>query len=177
MTKFIFILGSPRKGNTDFILNSIASGVNADKEIILLRDYHIEPCKGCLGCRATGKCHISDDMQKINEKLLWADVLVIGSPNYFENVTGIIKNFMDRTHPLYETKSLAGKKIILIMVGGGKESDSRSAMDYACYGFVKHHRMKKEGLYAFKAYEANDLAKDNSNATVIKEMIAKLNSL
>lgn len=38
MKKILFISGSPRKGNTEFVLNKIYKAVKGKKELILLRN-------------------------------------------------------------------------------------------------------------------------------------------
>jgi len=88
----------------------------AEVELILLRKTNIKMCLGCLACEEGGKdrpgiCKIKDDMNVIYPKLLEADCLVFGTPAYFELVSGILKNFMDRTCAIWlrlQGKSLAG---------------------------------------------------------------------
>lgn len=70
----------------------------ADVEAVYLNDYEIADCVGCEACKTTFECVIRDDMQKIYAKILEADGVVIGSPTYFYNVTGIIKNMIDRLY-------------------------------------------------------------------------------
>lgn len=70
-------------------------------ELILLREKNVQQCTGCDACYGTGKpCHINDDFAQIAEKLLKADLIVLATPNYFENVSGMMKTFIDRTDAL-----------------------------------------------------------------------------
>lgn len=87
--------------------------------MILLREKKIAHCDGCLECDETGECHIEDDMVEINQKMEGSDAIIFASPNYYENVSGIFKDFMDRALPYYTSKKLAGKKSVIIGVGGG----------------------------------------------------------
>jgi multimeric flavodoxin WrbA len=120
--KLIGICGSPRNGNTEWMLHKMlemAEKGGAQAELILLRNKDIKLCDGCLSCEAGGKerkgdCKIKDDMQEIYPKLLTADAWVIGTPVYFGMVSGLLKNFMDRTCPIW-TK-LDGKPIAGIAV-------------------------------------------------------------
>ena len=104
--KIIGLIGSYRKnGNTDTAVRKVLEGAmdqGAEVEAIYLKDYEIKDCNGCEGCKKTFECVIQDDMQKIYPKIMEADGVVIGSPTYFYNVTGIIKNMMDRFY-CYET--------------------------------------------------------------------------
>ena len=117
--KVVAVCGSHRKGNTEWMLKKLLERVEengAEVELILLRKANIKMCIGCLSCEAGGKdrkgiCKINDDMNAIYPKLLAADCLVFGTPAYFELVSGILKNFMDRTcaiWPRLEGKPLAG---------------------------------------------------------------------
>ena len=116
----IAICGSPREGNTEFVLKRIltkAGELGASTELVLLRKKRIEFCDGCLSCDSTGKCKIRDDMQLIYPKLEEADLIILGSPNYFNNISGIMKNFVDRLLPFYYKEKLKDKKIVAVVVG------------------------------------------------------------
>lgn len=116
----IAICGSPRKGNTEFVLKRIltkAEEFGAKTELILLREKRIEFCDGCLSCDSSGQCKIRDDMQIIYPRLEENDVIIFGSPNYFNNVSGFMKNFIDRLLPYYYKNKLINKKIVSVVVG------------------------------------------------------------
>lgn len=123
----IAICGSPRRGNTEFVLKRIltkAEELGSSVELVLLREKRIEFCNGCLNCSSTGKCNIRDDMQIIYPKLEEADLIIFGSPNYFSNVSGMMKNFIDRLNPFYTSKKLKDKKIVAVIVGGTDKPDT-----------------------------------------------------
>lgn len=100
--KIVGIIGSPRKnGNTDTLVSSVLKGAyeyGAETEKIYLSDLNFKGCIGCEGCKKTGKCVIKDDMQMVYKKMNEADGIVLGSPTYFYNVTGLTKMFMDRLY-------------------------------------------------------------------------------
>jgi multimeric flavodoxin WrbA len=88
----------------------------AETELLLLRKLNVKRCLGCLTCEGDGGdrpgvCAVKDDMQGIYPKLLDADVIVLGTPVYFYMLSGLLKNFLDRTCPIWpklEGKGLAG---------------------------------------------------------------------
>lgn len=100
--KIVAIIGSPRKnGNTDTLVDSVLQGAienGAETEKIYLSDLNFKGCIGCEGCKKTGKCVVKDDMQMVYEKMNEADGIVLGSPTYFYNVTGLTKMFIDRLY-------------------------------------------------------------------------------
>lgn len=90
-----------------------------DTELILLRRKRIKHCKGCLRCELggvnrKGECKIGDDMKELYPVLREADALVLGTPVYFDMLSGMLKNFMDRTNPIWPY--LKGKPIAGIAV-------------------------------------------------------------
>ena len=123
--KIVGISGSPRNKNTNFMLKTVLDATGCDYELILLKDKKINPCRGCGGCYHTHKCIVKDDMQEIRKKLEKADAIVLGSPTYFANVTGLMKNFIDRCLPLYLSEKLKDKKVALISVGNFKKGEVR----------------------------------------------------
>ncbi|MGL5380589.1 flavodoxin family protein [Clostridium sp.] len=100
--KVLGIVGSYRKdGNTDILVKKALEGVASegiDVEYIFLGDKKIYDCIGCEGCKHTYECVIKDDMYQIYKKLIDSDAIILGSPTYFYNITGIIKNFIDRLY-------------------------------------------------------------------------------
>ena len=124
MKKVLLISGSNRNGNTNYLLRQIEQATD-NSEIILLNKCNIEYCKGCLACHKIDKCVIQDDMKEIIIKIKEADLIIFGVPNYFDNVTGLFKNFMDRLHPLYKSESIRDKSVVYIFTGGGEEEGTR----------------------------------------------------
>lgn len=65
----IAVCGSPRKGNTEFVLKRIltkAEELGVKTELILLREKRIEFCDGCLSC-AQDIENNSESIKKIDE--------------------------------------------------------------------------------------------------------------
>jgi len=98
--------GSPRaeNGNTHLMVESFSKGAiqaGAEVENIFLAKNKINPCRGCFACwiKTPGVCVIKDDTAGLIEKFISSDVVVFATPLYVDNVTGIMKNFMDRIIP------------------------------------------------------------------------------
>ncbi|MEM1873761.1 MAG: flavodoxin family protein, partial [Acidilobaceae archaeon] len=102
--KVLIVNGSPRKyGSSAKLANVAAKGV-ADAggvaEIVYLYDYNIKPCIGCISDNSrycAFPCIVSDDdFNKIGEKVLYSDGLILATPVYWYGPTGVLKNFIDR---------------------------------------------------------------------------------
>ena len=102
MSKNILILSSsPRRGgNSDtlcdeFMRGAIESGNQVEK--IFLRHKKIHPCTGCSVCSRYKKpCPQKDDAAEVIEKMLAADVIVMGTPVYFYAMSAQMKMMIDR---------------------------------------------------------------------------------
>lgn len=126
MAKSILIInGSPREeGNTDAILNAL---INGAKSIPLspvyrkLRELDIADCIGCCKCRDESVCQFQDDTTLLRKDIEDSELLIFATPNYWCDITGMMKTFMDRLyfyhHPA-NSSLIAGKKAIIISTLG-----------------------------------------------------------
>ncbi|MCD6385444.1 flavodoxin family protein [Candidatus Sumerlaeota bacterium] len=101
--------GSPRaeKGNTNIMVQDFLAGAKdagAEVENIFLAGKNIKPCLGEFECwiKTPGECIIKDDMEELLPKFISSDIVVFATPVYVDNVTGIMKNFMDRLLPIID---------------------------------------------------------------------------
>ena len=133
--KILAISGSPREKNTHYMIKKVLEKVEDQAEIIKLSDLQIKPCTSCRVCtKAPFDCIQTDDMKRLSIKLRLAEVIILASPVYFDNVTGTMKNFFDRCLGLYWSKKLEGKKVVLLSVASGeRESSPERCLDSMSY--------------------------------------------
>lgn len=105
MVKVLSINGGPRKNwNTDTLLQKALEGaksVGAQTEAVHLYDLNFKGCISCFACKRknskyVGHCAMKDDLREVLEKVLESNVLLLGSPIYFGNVTGLMRSFLER---------------------------------------------------------------------------------
>jgi multimeric flavodoxin WrbA len=131
LTKRVLVFnGSLReKGNTDTIVDSFLQGVNAgglSTRSIVLRELVLHDCIGCCQCQQEGTCHFTDDMTHVRDMIMKSDVLVFASPNYWCEITGLMKTFIDRLyffHHMENKNLIAGKRAVIITTLGEKDAD------------------------------------------------------
>lgn len=100
--KAVAFNGSPRKGgNTEILLREVLK-VLEDKgvktELVQVGGKKVNGCVACMKCRkkGDGRCHKENDLiNKCIEKMLEADVILIGSPTYFADLTSETKALID----------------------------------------------------------------------------------
>jgi multimeric flavodoxin WrbA len=111
--KIMAIYGSPRrKGNTAALLKKAVEGARdsgAEVEEIVLRDLKISPCLEIYGCTEAGECAIKDDFQKVRDKILDSQGLMLASPVFFYAVSSHTKILMDRFQSLWVKKNWVEK--------------------------------------------------------------------
>jgi multimeric flavodoxin WrbA len=98
----IGISGSPRKeGNTAILVKEVLNAIKGKgikKKFISLASLNINPCDSCDRCwKENRECVIDDDVKWIIKEMIKADVIILGSPCYFGNVSAQLKILMDRT--------------------------------------------------------------------------------
>ncbi len=95
--------GSHRKieGNTWMMVDAFLSGAaaaGADVGHVRLADRRIGFCQACKRCwfQDPGRCHLDDDGNELVAAYLRSDLVVFASPLYVDNVSGLMKTFLDR---------------------------------------------------------------------------------
>lgn len=126
--KIIGINSSPRKSesNTRRLVLSALKGASAEgvkTEFVDLCELDINYCIGCGICYQTGRCIHEDDFEEIFEKIMDADGIVLGSPNYINSVTAQMKTFLDRTADAIHCRKWEGKYGISVSTAGGSAAE------------------------------------------------------
>jgi len=127
--RVVSICGSQRKnGNTEVVLKDLEKRLS----ILEIPDYkhkyyniaemNIYPCRACHKCKRNGNCIIEDDFSKPALKAIVSDLIIIGTPVYFSDVSAQIKAFFDRTYSILHSKRLKGKDVILVATSTKSET-------------------------------------------------------
>jgi multimeric flavodoxin WrbA len=101
----IAVNGSPRKNwNTAALLEKAAEGASsngASAELVNLYELSYKGCRACLECKRKnskgfGRCAVKDGLSEVLEKIDSCGALILGSPIYFGEVTGMMRSFLER---------------------------------------------------------------------------------
>ncbi|MFQ6000824.1 MAG: flavodoxin family protein, partial [Anaerolineae bacterium] len=138
--KIVGISGSPRKGNSEFMLRTVlekAKELGAETELILLRERDVKLCDGCKFCdREIGKCSIKDDFEKIFKSVKEADAVVFASGVWYDMITPQLLNIIDRMNPY--TGEVKGKKFAFVLSGSLKDEEGKESQSGAIDFLTKH---------------------------------------
>ena len=91
-----------------------------DFEYLFLEEANIKMCSGCRVCFDQGenRCPHRDDVPDIAARMLEADGVIFASPTYVGNMTGLMKNFMDRLAYFCHRPAFFEKKALIISTTG-----------------------------------------------------------
>jgi multimeric flavodoxin WrbA len=95
-----------------------AKASEADVELVDVCELDIKFCNACQVCFKSGECIHKDDFPRLYGKILAADGMVWGSPNYFHTVTAQMKTLIDRMADAVHCQLLAGKYCCSVASGG-----------------------------------------------------------
>jgi multimeric flavodoxin WrbA len=166
------ICGSGRKdGNTGALVEEVLKGAGGQSELVWLIDINVGYCTGCMRCVFEGSCWQQDGMKDLYQKMLDCEAMVIGSPCYYNDVSGVIKSMMDRSialgymgigeesdNPMHGRRPLKGKPaaVVSAVAGHGVERTLETLENY-----VKFLHMNFTGKLA--AVAGMDDVRDKKN--------------
>ena len=174
MSKIIIIDGGPRKTfNTASMLKKIAEGaasVSEQIEVKTIRLYGLD-YKGCMACmackikgRASNVCKFKDALTPILEEIAEADGLVLGSPNYFGEVTGQMRTFLERlafpwlSYNDYSMTAPRKMPVVLVETQNGTQEANNcngyGSMEYC----ITRALGQPEKLIAYNTYQVKNYA-------------------
>ena len=144
----LFINGSPNKnGNTA----KLAAKLLSDKtyQTLDLVDYKLYSC---------GQKFEDDQFDEIAAAIKAADTVIIGSPVYWHNMCGSVRNLIDRFYGPVRQGALQGRKFVFLFQGAAPEPWMLEKAEYTMRRFAQMYGMDYVGM-ATNDREADALAK------------------
>lgn len=144
--KILFVNGSPNiDGNTAALAERLLKGKGY--ETLNLVDYRIN---------TYGQTLEGDQFDEVLTAIKEADILVIGSPLYWHNICGSVRNLLDRFYGPVATNSLSGK-LFFVFQGASPEQWMMEAGEYTMSRFAGLYGLTYEGMITNKS-EADKLS-------------------
>ena len=134
--EILFINGSPEKnGNTAALAKQLLE--DKEYETMMLTDYRIN---------AYGQKLAGDQFEEVLLKMREAKTIIIGSPLYWHNICGSVRNLIDRFYGPVKEGELSDKKFIFIFQGAAPEKWMLEAGDFTMKRFSAMYGMTYLGM-------------------------------
>ena len=159
--KVVALNGSPRKGgNTDVLIDEFFRGAveaGAQCERVYLADLDIHPAAELSDVQAERvDVHADDDHRMVLDKVIAADVVVLGTPVYWQGVTAQMKCFVDRfschyTQPWFN-EGMQGKGWAVLVPFGASDLSEAEWVTKPIRFWVSHFRGEYIGEVAVAVF-------------------------
>ena len=132
----LFINGSPhKKGVTVALATQLLAG--RSYEVIHLVDKKINfPDQRFEG----------DEFEEVIDAMRKVDTIVMGSPVYWHNMSGILRNLLDRCHEEVGHSELTGKRLFMVYQGIAPEDWMIEDVEYTISRFAMLYGMEYMGM-------------------------------
>ena len=146
--------GSPNKnGNGAALINAILAEAVKNGHAAEVVNLYSRKIKGCLACDKckdrTPQCAVRDDMAAITAKIIAADCLVISTPVYMGQISGVMKTFLDRWCVFFDgrfkMRHIPGKQLVTIVTSGAPAPTYKYVADYLNKWLGGFFKMKLAG--------------------------------
>lgn len=132
----LFINGSPNKnGNTAELAERMLSG--KEYQTLNLVDYKVY---------GYGQNFEDDQFMEIVEKMKAADMIIVGSPVYWHNMSGMVRNLIDRFYGPVASGALKGRKFVFLFQGAAPEAWMLEKAEYTMSRFAQMYGMEYVGM-------------------------------
>lgn len=132
----LFINGSPNKdGNTVRLAEKLLA--QRTYETLHLVDHKLY---------SYGQQFEDDQFAQIVTKMKEAETIVIGSPVYWHNMSGAVRNLIDRFYGPVKSGELSGKKFVFLFQGAAPEKWMMEKAEYTMSRFAKMYGMEYMGM-------------------------------
>ncbi|MCC8102684.1 MAG: NAD(P)H-dependent oxidoreductase [Clostridiales bacterium] len=146
--KALFINGSPNKdGNTAALAKTLLDGM--EYETLNLTDYKVY---------SYGQTFADDQFDEVLARMKAAQIIVIGSPVYWHNICGSVRDLLDRFYGPVTQDELSGRKLFFLFQGAAPEKWMLEAGEYTMERFAGLYGMRYAGM-ATDRKQAKELAK------------------
>ena len=145
----LFMNGSPNKnGNTSELAKELLKG--KEYETLNLTDYKVY---------SYGQSFEDDQLEQVITRMKEAEVIVIGSPLYWHNICGAVRNVLDRFYGKVNEREFSGRTLYFIFQGAAPEKWMLEAGEYTMNRFAKLYGMNYGGMVTNRK-EAAELSKN-----------------
>lgn len=179
--KTLIINGSPHKnGETVKMINFISKRLDGD--IVRLDAYFesISPCNDCGFCHTNDACRISDKMTEYYGHISECDRLILASPLYFSQLTGVMLGVLSRIQLFSAQKYIRNKvphiksKRGLALLNGGGSTKNTSGVDQCVRIIMRELNVNEFKSVFYSGTDLKSLMEDSDTISAMEEAAAFL---
>ncbi|GLC80725.1 flavodoxin family protein [Lacrimispora brassicae] len=126
--RIVVLEGSPhKKGSSNLLAGEFIRGAQSAEHTVQVLDVahmDIHPCMGCDHCGMDGPCVQKDDVPKIQNALLSADMIVLVTPVYYFGMSAQLKMVIDRFYSYTMKLSAKGLKTAMVTAAWDNDMDA-----------------------------------------------------
>lgn len=104
-----------------------------------------------------GQQFADDQLMEVVTKMRAAQTIVIGSPLYWHNMSGMLRNLLDRFYGSIASGSFQGKMLIFLLQGAAPQAWMLEQSEYTMRRFAERYGMKYVGM-AVNEKQAGELS-------------------
>ena len=145
------ISASGRKnGVTSDAVEAVLKASGLEYEFVSLSGKKIGGCIGCVQCASDNTCKVKDDWTAIAGKMLKAEAIVFGAPNYFGAINALGHACLERTFCFRhrEIFNLAGKLGVIVSTSYQRDNAVQSYIEK----IMQHNKMVVVDSVAVQGY-------------------------
>ena len=161
------LVGSPNKaGRTNELVSAALEGARSEGatiELIQMSDCVVEACKDCMPwvCNTNQKCTYEDkNFESLSKKILDCGALVIGTPVYWGDTTGMVRYLFLKMYRVYAgSGQLKGLPALGIAIAGGSGNGLTTGLK-PLYHFFRTMQMRAIEPLPATRFDFNQAIKD-----------------
>ncbi len=147
--KIVVLEGSPNKnGSSNMLAGEFIRGAKEAGYTVGVIDAahaNIHPCTGCIRCGYEGPCSQKDDMEKIREQILSADMMVFVTPLYYYGMSAQLKILVDRFCAFNSSIHRKNMKSAIISAAWNSDGWTFEALESHYKTLVRYLNLKNMG--------------------------------
>ncbi len=149
-----FVASPHPKGSVNQLVDAFAEGARTKGHavsVFQLYDLKINPCRACDYCKThADRCAQADDfLMTCTPAIEASDICLFASPIYFGQVSGTMKNFIDRWcmyfNDKFSIRRVMGKRFVTITASAAPATRFVNVTDYLKYWFGEFFKMQHVG--------------------------------
>jgi multimeric flavodoxin WrbA len=163
--------------STDTLVKEVLRGVTDDKSkkrFFRLNEMRVLPCQACGKSPEPDYCFFHDDAYQLLHQAAGADIIILGSPIYFDSVSAQTKLFIDRSNCLrpadfsdrnvqkFRQPRLKGKQGGIVLVAGNYGKFDSALKTMRAFFIWAGIEIKFELTYQTKSLEIGEAAVDTA---------------